>query len=164
MTLWLRCTCIQVHYKQKGSCTALILPGGFPADWNAACGAEPRPTPLPEPPQPLPSGDPNAPASCGYWRVRLWQLDGGSGSLKSVSLWVRHWGCWLAMHDSACVRMLAMCTSCDSSGCRTFTRTEAQLLCLCAFIRKKHLAHAQHLQATSAAHASHSPLLSCLVP
>lgn len=79
---------VQVQYKVKDSCTWLVLHGGHPPDWQSACGDTPPACPPPDPVPEPPSTNPDAPATCGNWRVRLWQLDGGSGKMTAVSLWV----------------------------------------------------------------------------
>lgn len=64
--------------------------GMYPPDWNSALG-EPADTPAPVPRLPDDGEQAqlgSAPALCGMWEIKMWQLDGGSGSLTSVAQWV----------------------------------------------------------------------------
>jgi hypothetical protein len=80
---------VQIQYKPEGTPKWLIPFGAFPPDWNAACGDAPSDTAAPVPAlQPPEGGTDFAPDSCAMWRVNMWQLDGGSGALRSVSQWV----------------------------------------------------------------------------
>lgn len=80
---------VQIQYKVSGLCTWLVLHGGPPPEWQSRCGDTPPPCPPPDPVPPPEPENPGVPATCGNWRVRLWQLDGGSGKMTAVALWVR---------------------------------------------------------------------------
>eukprot|EP00892_Ulva_mutabilis_P011280 jgi/Ulvmu1/8524/UM044_0058.1 len=79
--------CLKIQYKVSGSCSWLVLHGGHPPDWQSSCGGTPPDCPPPAPVPPPEPENPSVPATCGNWRVRLWQLDGGSGKMTAVALW-----------------------------------------------------------------------------
>lgn len=100
---------VQIQYKPFGTTKWLTTLGEGPPDWTSSCGEKLTDVPPLVPVLPTPGGGTDgAPASCGMWRAKMWQLDGGSGALKAVGTWVcffpelhachclwfcRGWGC-----------------------------------------------------------------------